>query len=88
MRGKIVGLHRFVVTLARTRDMPDALHRLTCNWILISDASRMAIKVGLFFITNAALLENFNWPRCAILFWLNSATHRPVPGPGSHSGAA
>lgn len=47
--------HGFVLPLARTGDMPDALHRLTCNWILISEASGIAIKVGLFFITNAAL---------------------------------
>lgn len=54
MCGKIVG-RLSVVLLARTRDMPDALHRLTCNWILISDALGMAIKVGIFFITNTAL---------------------------------
>jgi hypothetical protein len=56
---KAVGC-RSVVPEARTGDM--RLASPPCNWILISDALRMAIKAGLFFITRQHL-ENFNWPR-------------------------
>lgn len=62
------------------------LYFKTCNWSLISDAFRMAIKVGIILYNeHTPHLENFNWPHLAILFWpqVNLSTRKKSSRNGS-----